>query len=138
MRQVHCCLLALCLAGATSLFAQEFRGTITGQVTDHTGGVVPKVTVTAQNTDTNVATSTVTNGSGAYSIPFLQPGRYSVSAGLAGFKKAMRQVEIRVGDRLMVDLKLEVTDVQTSVQVGADSTPLLDTVSATLGSVVDG
>jgi hypothetical protein len=138
MRQIHRILLALCLAGPSAALAQEFRGTITGQVTDPSGATVPKVTVKARNTGTNVATPTVTNGTGTYSIPFLQPGPYDVSVDATGFKPSTRAVELRVGDRLVVNFSLDVIGVQTSVEVSADSTPLLETASASMGSVVDG
>ena len=75
------CALALAglLMGAPAA-AQDFRGAITGHVTDQSGGVLPGVTVTVTHKDTNVPSTTVTNETGNYSILYLQPGGYSVSA----------------------------------------------------------
>ena len=54
--------------------AQEFRGSITGTVTDKSAAVLPGVTVTATNVDTGVGTTAVTNADGIYLLPFLTPG----------------------------------------------------------------
>src|SRR5262245_59317504 len=73
------------LLTASSLFAQNAQ--LGGIVTDPSTALIPGVTITATNTDTGVVTTTITNESGAYSFPSLQPGRaYSVSASLPGFK----------------------------------------------------
>ena len=77
----------LLVASATSAFAQFDRGTVSGTIKDAQGGVVPGVTVTATATQTQQTRSTVTDGSGFYTFPNLQPGRYDISAELQGFKK---------------------------------------------------
>src|SRR5215207_5191404 len=81
--------------------AQDFRGGVVGKVTDESGGVLPGVAVTVMSMDTNVSNTAVTNESGAYTLLYLTPGPYRVSAELQGFKKVQRDnVEVRVGDRL--------------------------------------
>ncbi len=82
--------LALTIAGTVPAFAQLDRGTISGTIKDAQGGVVPGVTVTVTSAATQQQRSTVTDGSGFYTFPNLQPGRYDVSAELQGFKKATR------------------------------------------------
>jgi hypothetical protein len=120
------------------LLGQEFRGSITGQAIDSTGSVVPNVKVSAKNTATNVSTSTVTNAAGNYTILYLMPGIYDVTAESAGFKTLERRsIEVRVGDKLDIDLKLELASVESSIVVTTGSTPLLDTQSASIGAVVD-
>ena len=100
--------------------------------------VLPGVTVTATNVDTGVGTTAVTNADGSYLLPFLTPGSYTVTAELMGFKKLVRQgVAVRIGDRLTLDLALEVgASSRRSVSVTAES-PLLDTLSASQGQVID-
>ncbi len=78
----------------------------------------------------------VTNEVGFYQVPYLIPGTYQVTAELQGFKKAAREVEVRIADRLEVDLALAVGETVESVTVTAD-TPLLETTNASLGNVVD-
>src|SRR5687768_11541392 len=85
------CVLVLTLgvlAGIAS--AQDFRGAIGGRVTDESGAVLPGVTVTVTNKETNVSNNTVTNDTGSYSLLYLTPGTYSVTAELQGFRKVMR------------------------------------------------
>jgi hypothetical protein len=127
----------LWLMAGTSAAAQDFRGAITGRVSDQSGAVLPGVTVTVTHKDTNVPTSTVTNETGIYLLPYLQPGTYAVAAELQGFKKVSREgVEVRVGDRLEIDFKLEVGRMEEVVTVAAE-TPLLDTRSGSAGQVID-
>ena len=95
------------------------------------------MTVTGTNVDTGIGTTAVTNADGGYLLPFLTPGSYSVTAELMGFKKLVRQgVAVRIGDRLTLDLALEVGAIAEVVSVTAES-PLLDTLSASQGQVID-
>lgn len=137
MKRIFIAVVLVVFAGSLALVAQEFRGSITGQVVDSTGGVVPSAKVTAVNSKTNVATSTVTSQSGNYTIPFLMPGEYDVTASLAGFKDAVRKgVEVRIANRVGLDFRLEVSGVQSTVEV-TTAGELLETASASMGSVVD-
>src|SRR5262249_30327223 len=123
--------------GAAIGSAQEFRGSITGRVVDNSGAAVANAAVTITNTATNVPSSTTTNGNGNYTALYLVPGSYSVTVEATGFKKAIRQkIEIRVGDKLQLDLQLEVGNVSETVNVTSEA-PLLETNSASAGQVVD-
>src|SRR5262245_43164456 len=128
--------VVLALSCAASVSAQDFRGGITGRITDSSGGRMPGVTVTATNAETNVASTTTTNGEGDYAILFLNPGPYNVSAELQGFKKAVRQnLEVRVGEKLGVDLTMSVGAMAETVSVSAES-PILTTTSGSTGQTV--
>ena len=128
---------ALTLAVTPAATAQEFRGAITGRVNDRSGGVLPGVTITATNVATNIASTTTTNQEGLYTIPYLTPGRYTVVAELSGFKKSQRDgLDVRIGDRLVVDVDLEVGQLEETVLVTAQS-PLLEMGSASQGQVID-
>jgi hypothetical protein len=67
--------------------AQMTRGGLVGTVRDASGGVMPGVTVTVTNMDTNATRVVVTDGQGFYSAPGLEPGRYTVVAELSGFTR---------------------------------------------------
>ena len=130
-------LVLLLAAVAAPAAAQEFRGTITGRVTDRSDAVLPGTTVTVTNTDTGVATTAVTNADGIYLVSFLTPGPYRVGAELMGFKKLQRDgVVVRIADRITIDLTLEVGQLEEVVQVAA-AAPLLDVSSASQGQVID-
>jgi hypothetical protein len=131
------CASLLILAVAASVAGQDFRGVITGRVVDSSGGRLPGVTVTATNVATNVGSTTVTNEDGLYTIPYLNGGAYRVDLELAGFKKVRREgIDVRIGDRIVLDLTMEVGQVEETVLVTASS-PLLDLGSASAGQVID-
>jgi len=137
--RVGLCLLGCLLSGLTApgALAQEFRGAVTGLVTDASAGRLPGVTVTATNVSTNVASATVTNTEGNYTIPYLIPGKYTVKAELSGFKKVVREnVDVRIGDRLALDFSMELGAIEETVMVTAQS-PLLEMASASSGQVID-
>ncbi|HEY7059710.1 MAG TPA: carboxypeptidase regulatory-like domain-containing protein, partial [Vicinamibacterales bacterium] len=122
---------------ADSALAQDFRGAISGRITDPSGARLPGVTVTSTNVATNVATTTTTNGDGDYSIPYLTPGTYTIAAELSGFKKLVRDgIDVRIGDRIAVDLTMDVGKMEETVSVTAES-PLLETMSGSTGQVID-
>jgi hypothetical protein len=90
MRMSIFVLLAVLIASTLST-AQEFRGTISGAVTDSAGAAVPNVQVVATEISTGTRTHTVTNGDGEYTLPFLLPGDYEITAQVAGFKVFIRK-----------------------------------------------
>ena len=95
----------------------------------------PEVTIT--NSDTKVSTSTLTDESGDYTVLYLTPGPYQVSVEMLGFKKLERSgIELRIGDRLTLDLQLQLGGVQREVRVTA-GTPLLQTAEASAGQIID-
>ncbi|MBA3639516.1 MAG: TonB-dependent receptor [Acidobacteria bacterium] len=135
-------MLAVCLGVAlgwltpAAAYAQA-TGTISGLVTDQTGGVMPGVAVEVTNTDTNQTRSAVTGTDGFYTVPLLQPGPYGVKATLQGFRVTLREgVRVTVESTSRVDLALTVGGLEESVKVTADA-PLVETASASLGTVID-
>jgi len=127
--------LLICLVGQPAA-AQTELGTITGTVKDAQGAILPGVTATALNTATNVTTTTVTNGEGVYVLSALVNGTYRVTFTLASFAPVGREIEVRSGDRLRVDMTLQVGAMTEEVRVVAE-TPLLQTSTATRSQVID-
>ena len=111
-------------------------GTITGEVRDPSGAVLPGVTVTATNTATNAARSTVTNELGLFDFPALPPGPYSVKSELEGFKTAARDVELQVQQTARVTFTLELGTINETATVTGVS-PLVETSNATVGTVIE-
>ena len=121
----------------TISFAQEFRASVTGQVTDASGAGVANAKVTATNTETTEATTAETGADGNYTIPFLKPGPYTVRVEAPNFKTAVREnVTLFVSDKKTVDFSLEVGGVQESVTVSA-APPMLDEATASRGNVIE-
>ncbi|MBX3298726.1 MAG: TonB-dependent receptor [Acidobacteria bacterium] len=101
--------------------AQEFRGTITGVVSDPNGAAVVGAVVAIKNTATNVTTTVNTNGEGSYTVPFLTPGTYSISVTANGFKTSTASnVQVKVDDRLTLNVTLEI-GASAEVNVIADA-----------------
>ena len=108
--------------------AQETRGNISGTVKDATG-VVPGATVTITSLDTRASQRLVTNGSGYFEAPLLQPGNYEITVAMTGFKTLTRSgLVLAVGQQMSLTLPLEVGQLVETVTVTA-VTPLLDTTS---------
>jgi hypothetical protein len=115
------------------LLAQSGRGTITGVVKDSSGALVPKAAVVMVNKDTGIETKTVTTEAGVYRVPYLEPGKYRVSAALQGFKTAVRDnVEVLVAQTVTLDFSLELGEVTEQVTVSAE-TPLLESSTSEIG-----
>ncbi len=131
-------LKALLILAVTGLFSTVLFGqnaVFTGHVTDTAGAVVSKAQITVHNEQTGVNVTTTTTGSGDYTVPYLKPGLYSVSAEAGGFKKE-NQVDIRlqVSQVAVIDFKLSVGAVSQSVTVNSNA--LLDFGSADRGQVI--
>jgi hypothetical protein len=126
-------LLAVWLVVTAPAFAQSGRGTINGIVRDITGAVVPGAEVTVTSTETGVSQTVLTTEAGVYRVPYLQPGRYRVTATLPGFKTAVvDNVSLLLAQTLSVDLVLEVGEVTESVTVSSTG-PLLETSTSEIG-----
>src|SRR4029079_3937490 len=70
-------------------------------------------------------------------ILYLTPGVYTLSAELSGFKKIIQEnIEVRISDRVGVDLKMDVGRWEETISVTAE-TPLLQTTSGSTGQVID-
>src|SRR5215475_639377 len=98
-----------------SLFAQTGNGSVGGIVQDSTKALVPGVSVTLTNVDTGVVNTAITNETGSYNFPVVQPGTYKVAAQLPGFKEAVAN-DLRVGPNAQVrwDFTLEVGTVNNA------------------------
>jgi hypothetical protein len=116
-------------------FAQTL-GTITGEVKDSTGAVIPGVTVTVVNKATNATRTTSSNAVGLFDFPALPPGTYTVKSELEGFKTATRDVELQVQQTARVDFKLELGTVSEMATVTGVA-PLVETENATVGTVIE-
>jgi hypothetical protein len=100
--------------------AQDYRARVQGTVMDASKAVLPGVTVTLINAATGVKTDRVTDDKGRYLFDFVDPGDYSITAELSGFKRA-DQKNVRVSQRgdVSVDLLLEIGGLEETVTVEA-------------------
>ena len=78
------CFMAIVMFGSITASA-DTKGSVSGIITDSSGAVVPKVTVTATETSTNVQSTTVSDGKGFYNFPVLNLGTYTIQVKHSGF-----------------------------------------------------
>jgi len=127
-------LTAVMLLATPSAFAQgggaSSTGSISGEVKDDQGGVLPGVTVTATSPALVGGTaSAVTNEAGIYRFPAVPPGEYNLAYELAGFTKVTRgPIRIGLGFTANVNVTLGVATLQETVTVSGQS-PVIDTTA---------
>ena len=128
----------LLLMFAVTGTAQQNTGTILGVVKDSSGAVIPGVSVTVVNEETNLMRTVITGENGAFRAPALPVGRYTVKVELTGFQtQTQRGLNLEVAQELVLNPVLEVgAGPQQEVTVSSES-PLVNTTSSALGSVVN-
>ena len=125
------------LSAPAGAAAQAVYGSLSGSVTDNSGGALPGVTVAITSLERNIVDSVVTNESGIYAKDRLLPGTYEVKAELAGFKTAVvPRVTVSVDTQTPVNFKLEVGAVTEEVTVSGGA-PLLKTDRADVATRFD-
>src|ERR1035438_3644559 len=129
-------LLSFALLIPASILAQVENGTITGQVTDEMGAVIPGANVTVSQKATGLLLHGETNNDGEYTFPQLKPGQFSVGVEKQGFKKTESSLTLTVGQVAQVDIGFPMGNGTEVVNVQADSSVQLDTQNSTLGYTV--
>ncbi len=129
-------ILIATLAIAAAAWAQDFRGSIQGNVTDPSQGAIGNAAVTLRNSATGVERTATSDDNGFYIFQFLPPGAYSIAVKAAGFKSVTRQgMELAVSQSLREDIALQVGDTAETVNVVAD-VAVIDTDSTSLGTAL--
>src|SRR3974390_1020019 len=122
---------------AVCVFAQRDLGTIVGTVTDPQGGAIANAKVTITEDATALKYEVITNAIGEVVRPALKPGKYTVTAEAAGFRRVAQQNIVLVGgDRVAASITLPVGNVTESIE-GSAQAPLLQTESTTLGAALN-
>jgi hypothetical protein len=136
LKSVLVVLLSFAVAGVA--YGQEDRGRINGLVTDASGAVVPKASVTLLNEGTGVSVSTVSDSAGAYIFEFVLPGVYTVKATSLGFKQfTATHVRVEVAAHVGVPVKLEIGAQTEVVTVEGTGGARLKTEDAALGYTIE-
>jgi hypothetical protein len=122
---------------AVATAAAQSAGSVKGVVKDTTGGIIPGANVTLTSKSTQRAVQTLTNEAGTYNFPFLQPGDYTLSIDMQGFRRVVRDnVTVNLAEIVVIDAVLEVGEVTSEVTV-TDIVPMVQTSSSALGRVVE-
>src|ERR1051325_1619975 len=127
------CLFLIVTMPMFRLYGQQF-GEIKGTVTDATGASIAGAQITVTNTATQQTRRVASNEAGLYSVPFLVPGPYSLTAEKTGFKLSTRRgVEVQGGDVSRIDFPMQLGEISQAVEVSAGA-PQLNTESVALGA----
>jgi hypothetical protein len=131
-------LLALALLASSAIVAgQQETATITGEVRDASGGLIPKAAITVTNTSTNLSVKGESNDSGLYTLVSLRPGLYSVSVEKDGFKRLVRPaITLQVNQVVRLDFTLEVGELSATVEV-TTATQLIESQTSARGAVIE-
>lgn len=136
-RIVVCCVLAA-LCGPSLVHSQTTFGTITGTVLDPSGLAVPGVKVNVKNEGTNISHETTSDERGNYLVSHLNPGTYTVTASLAGFKRfAKTGIILETAATVRADVPLEVGEVTAEVTVTGGA-PLVESETSNIAGVRTG
>src|SRR5215813_343772 len=133
-RQAFACVILLVVA--IPLMAQVPTGTIVGTVTDPSGAVIQKATVTVTNKETGASRVIQTGENGLYSAPSLQAGAYEVRVEASGFAAVIRSVQVETGVTSTLNFAMQVGGTKEVVDVVGDSAARVDLESHTIQGVV--
>jgi hypothetical protein len=136
VHQASVVVVFLCLFAGV-LCAQSTNASLTGRVTDPSKARIVEAKVTAISSGTNSRHETATNDSGEYCLSNLAPGTYGIEVEKPGFKKLIKPgLILHVLDSLNIDFEMKIGSASESIIVEG-GTPLVDTESATVSTVVD-
>jgi Carboxypeptidase regulatory-like domain len=127
--------ILLVLASVPAL-AQVNAG-LSGTVSDASGALIPGVEVTAKNIRTGITDTRVTNETGNFVFPSLQPGTYTLTSALSGFQTATYDnVVLGEGQQVRLNFTLQVGAAAQAVEVTIAADTVLATTSASVGYVL--
>src|SRR6202171_468029 len=129
-------LVVIGILGTCQAYAQTSGATLSGTVTDQSGGVVPQAAISIKNVATGIMRSNTTSVAGFYSAPNLLPGMYEVKAEAQGFtSKIQMGVNLTVGEQQVLNFTLQVGQMSQTVVVNTEA-PNVDLASSTISAVV--
>jgi hypothetical protein len=135
--RVAVCVLTVLVFLSARCRAQSTSATVTGEVTDQSGKLVPGVTVLFTNINTGVPYGGQSNGSGIYALSNLPPGIYRANVTKDGFKSVVKSdIELHVQDQVSINFNLQVGSISETVTVEGGA-PMINTENASVSTVID-
>ncbi len=132
------CMFAMAMTFSLPAAAQTFTATLTGTVSDPSGGALPNAKVIVTNQGTKLDYTTTTTDAGIYTLPFLPVGAYVISVEASGFKKLVsNELRLEINQTARVNLTMQVGAVSEQVTI-SDIAPVLQTENTTVGGVISG
>jgi hypothetical protein len=136
IRQTFSLMISVALLSTMGM-AQDFRATLTGRVLDTSKAAIPNAKVQVKNLGTNEVVTVTTDDEGNYKAPFLNPGNYSVTVEVTGFKRFVREgLALSISQVATIDITLEPGAITEQVTVQGEA-PLIESANADRGGVID-
>jgi len=123
--------LSLALLLCSAAFSQTITASLQGQVSDNTGAVLTKATITATNTETGLSRSATSDDTGEYKIASLPVGNYKVEAKAGTFQPQSRTIALSIGESATLDFSLAPGQVEQQVSVAAEAALIEPTRTST-------
>jgi hypothetical protein len=137
LRNCHSLRIVALVVFCAAVLRADVTGSIYGFVRDKSQAVVAGAHVTATNVETNLVKETTSDPDGEYRLLALPPGTYTVQASATGFQDFQTTgIDVRVNDRLKIDVTLEVGTIKQAVSVEANAVQV-ETESTQLGDVIE-
>jgi hypothetical protein len=121
----------------TSAWAQSFRGSIRGTVTDPSGSVIAGAKVSAKSTGTGLQRKATTGADGGYVLAELPAGEYTVTTEAAGLSPSAQNVQVNVGLDTTANFDLTKVEKRTEQLTVTAEAPVIETTRDVLGQVVE-
>ncbi|MGH9641389.1 MAG: carboxypeptidase-like regulatory domain-containing protein [Terriglobales bacterium] len=138
LRLMAVCFGLLLLACAPGWGQATSTGAVIGQVTDQSGAAIPGAQIRMVEKSTSTVLTTLSNDAGRYFVADVAPGTYDVTVTKTGFaQQKVVQQEVQVGLSLTLNVTLQVGSAATVVEVKAEATAELQTLSSTVGSTLN-
>src|SRR6516225_6122831 len=129
--------LVVALCTALPSYAQVDTGSISGVVSDASGGAISAASVTLSNEGTGAELTTTTGADGGYKFTPVRIGSYKLTATFQGFQTIVqRGVVVNVGENIVANFTLRPGAVTDTVTVES-TVPVLQSQDASVGQVVD-
>jgi hypothetical protein len=126
----------LTLTGGSIAFGQS-TATISGTVTDPSGAVVPQAQIRINSLSTGTDRAAVSDSTGNYTVPSLQPGNYSVTVNASGFSDyKITSLTLQVAQNVTANIRLGLASMGEVVQVQG-AAPIIDAQTITVGQAID-
>ena len=130
-------LVPLLLMISVGVCSGQSTASLSGTVTDPSGAVVPGAQVKVHSDSTGLDRVVVTDGSGIYGVPSLQPGVYDVQVSADGFSLyTLQRVNLEVDQKASVNAQLSLSSTGSVVQVDSGAVQI-ETQTMTVGQVID-
>jgi hypothetical protein len=117
--------------------AQVAGATLSGIVSDQSGGVLPQAAVSIKNIATGITRTSTTSSAGFYSVPNLLPGTYEIRASAQGFSTVVQMgVTLTVGEQQVLNFTLQVGQMAQTVEVSTEA-PTVELASSSISAVIN-